>query len=109
MSKKTFTLSEPVEIDGFSYADVTMKSFKGSAVAAFIARRNEIAEAGNENAQYILCSISSEAPRELFEEMELEDYAPILSFMQPQFTKLMEAVGNASPGKKTKSSGQADA
>jgi hypothetical protein len=106
---KTFKLSQSVKIDGETFTEVTMRTFKGSAVAAFVARRDEIAEAGNENAQYILCSISADAPRALFEEMELEDYAAILSFMQPQFAKLMEAVGNASPGKKTKSSVQANA
>jgi hypothetical protein len=106
---KTFELSQPVKIGGETFTEVTMRTFKGSAVAAFVARREEIAEAGNENAQYILCSISADAPRELFEEMELEDYALILAFMQPHFSKLMEAVGNASPAKTTKSSGQASA
>ncbi|MEM1284960.1 MAG: phage tail assembly protein [Pseudomonadota bacterium] len=106
---RTFTLSDPVTVGGDTFTEVTMNSFKGSAVAAFVARRDEIAEAGNENAQYILCSISAQAPRELFEEMELADYAPILAFMQPHFAKLMDAVGNASPGKTTKSSGQAGA
>ena len=104
MAKKTFTLSEPVEVDGTTHSDVTMRSFKGRAVAAFIARRDEIAEAGNENAQYILCSISSGAPRELFEEMEMDDYAPILAFMQPHFAKLMDSVGNALKAKTPASS-----
>lgn len=99
MSKRTFKLSEPVTVDGETFTSVTMKSFKGRAVAAFVVRRDEIAEAGNENAQYILCSISSGAPRALFEEMEMKDYGPILAFMNPHFKMLMETVGNASKAK----------
>ena len=105
-NKKTFTLSEPVEIEGTTYNEVTMRSFKGRDLAAFANRREEIAEAGNEGAQFVLCSLASGAPTELFQEMDLVDYVPIFRFMRPHFGRFNELMGNGQTAKQSeKSSG----
>lgn len=92
---KTFKLSEPVTVDGETFSEVTMNSFKGSAVATFIANRERVAAMGNENVQFYLCELSSGAPEALFKEMELEDYLLIVEFMAPHFDRMKVAMGNA--------------
>ena len=99
MDEKTFKLTKPVEIDGLTHDEVTMRSFKGTSVAEAAERREELVEAGNARAPLVMCSISSGAPRELFERMEAEDYIAIVRFMKPHFQKFTALVGNATTTK----------
>jgi hypothetical protein len=90
-------------VNGEAFTEVTMHPFEGGAVAKLAVRRAEVAEAGNEYAPYILCSISSGAPRALFERMPLEDYLSITEFMQPHFEMMGRAMGNAAKAQASKS------
>ena len=94
MATKTFTLSEPVEVEGKTHTEVTMRHFKGRDLMAFRQRAEELRESGAD-AQFILCEIGSNAPRAVFEEMPITDLAAILEFMKPAFEALTAMVGNA--------------
>lgn len=93
MSKKTFKLSEAVTVEGETFTEVTMRHFKGRDLIAFKARAEELRDAGDEG-QFILCEIASDAPAELFLEMEIVTFAKVLEFMAPSFKAISELVGN---------------